>query len=223
MESKNEKRIKVTENGPYEVSGDIPLNQLGFVPDNHGNSLKYKTIDSYPIEDVYHLCRCGQSECKPFCDGTHQIVNFQGKETASHTDYEKNAKVIKGKDIDLMDAEELCAGARFCDTHGSTWHLVSRGTTQEEKDIAIQQCADCPSGRLTPIDKDGNKIEPNLPKEISILEDPAAEVHGPIWVKGGITVEDENGKTYPERNRVTLCRCGKSTNKPFCDGNHVRG
>ncbi|MHB8164175.1 MAG: CDGSH iron-sulfur domain-containing protein [Methanoregula sp.] len=32
---------------------------------------------------------------------------------------------------------------------------------------------------------------------------------------------DADGKPYTVRNRVTLCRCGKSGNKPFCDGSHV--
>ena len=44
---------------------------------------------------------------------------------------------------------------------------------------------------------------------------------GPIWVRGGITVESADGREYEVRNRVTLCRCGQSSNKPFCDGSHV--
>jgi CDGSH-type Zn-finger protein len=45
-------------------------------------------------------------------------------------------------------------------------------------------------------------------------------VSGPIWAKGGITVEAADGFQYEVRNRVTLCRCGASKNKPFCDGTH---
>ncbi len=62
------------------------------------------------------------------------------------------------------------------------------------------------AGDLRRLIKNGNKIEPNLPKEISILEDPAAEGHGPIWVKRGISIEDEKGKQYLKCNRVTHCR-----------------
>lgn len=43
---------------------------------------------------------------------------------------------------------------------------------------------------------------------------------GPLWVRGGIPVESSDGATYEVRNRVTLCRCGRSSNKPFCDGTH---
>jgi CDGSH-type Zn-finger protein len=39
-------------------------------------------------------------------------------------------------------------------------------------------------------------------------------------VRGGIPIESANGKTYAVRNRVTLCRCGQSANKPLCDGSH---
>ena len=44
---------------------------------------------------------------------------------------------------------------------------------------------------------------------------------GPIWVRGGIPVASADGKTYEVRNRLTLCRCGRSANKPFCDGSHA--
>jgi CDGSH-type Zn-finger protein len=40
-------------------------------------------------------------------------------------------------------------------------------------------------------------------------------------VKGGVAVESADGEAYEARNRVTLCRCGRSNNKPFCDGTHV--
>ena len=33
-------------------------------------------------------------------------------------------------------------------------------------------------------------------------------------------MESADGTTYEIRNRVTLCRCGASQNKPFCDGSH---
>ncbi|MCJ7713336.1 CDGSH iron-sulfur domain-containing protein, partial [Candidatus Bathyarchaeota archaeon] len=48
------------------------------------------------------------------------------------------------------------------------------------------------------------------------------KVSGPIWVKGGVIVESSDGTSYEVRNRQTLCRCGKSENKPFCDGTHIK-
>lgn len=217
----SEKKIKVLKNGPYEVSGSTPLNQLRFVPNSKKASTAYEKIKDYPLQETYHLCRCGKSKDKPFCDGSH-LAGFDGTETASHATYDEMAKIYKGKKIDLMDAEELCAVARFCDTYGDTWTLVEEGTTDKTAEIVKQQCKDCPSGRLTAVTKSGERIEPELPQEISILEDEAMAVHAPIWVKGGIPIEDENGEIYPIRNRVTLCRCGKSKNKPFCDAQHMQ-
>ena len=43
----------------------------------------------------------------------------------------------------------------------------------------------------------------------------------PIWVRGGVKVVAADGTPYEQRNRVTLCRCGQSSNKPFCDGTHA--
>ena len=54
-----------------------------------------------------------------------------------------------------------------------------------------------------------------------MIEDPQEECSGPLWVKGGIPVNGPNGTEYEQRNRVTLCRCGASANKPYCDGTHV--
>lgn len=221
MDSQKPKKIKVLENGPYEVTGHVPLNQLRIVSDRRGAAIKYEEIKKYPVEEMYHLCRCGKSKNKPFCDGSH-LHGFTGKETASHQTYDEMATFIEGNQIDLMDAESLCAVARFCDTHGTTWNLVEESDSDQANKVIIQQCCDCPSGRLTAVTKDGKRIEPELPQEISILEDTAARAHGPIWVKGGIPVEDANGRPYPVRNRVTLCRCGKSMNKPFCDARHLQ-
>ena len=216
------KKIKVIPDGPYEVSENIPLNQQEFVPDNRNFSVAYKEVKKIPTHGVYHLCRCGNSHNKPFCDGSHMDCKFDGEGVTNHKKYDDIAKFIEGKQIDLLDAEELCVHARFCNTKSGTWNLTTRSDYPETKDIVVGQCDHCPSGRLTAVTKEGKRIEPELPQEISVLEDPGAKVHGPIWVKGGIEIEDTKGKTYPIRNRVTLCRCGKSKNKPFCDGEHIK-
>lgn len=223
MRPENKKKIKVLPNGPYAVSGDIPLNQLRYVSDQKGASTEYKLIQQYKTSETYHLCRCGRTNNHPYCDGSHLAgIPFDGTETASRATYKEMAEVLEGKQIDLLDAEDLCAVARFCDTYGTTWELVENSTDPAAIDIIKKQCADCPSGRLTPVTKAGEIIDPGLPQEISLLEDMPAEAHGPIWVKGGIPIEDAEGNRYPIRNRVTLCRCEKSKNKPFCDANHMQ-
>jgi len=67
----------------------------------------------------------------------------------------------------------------------------------------------------------GEPIEPKFEPSISLVEDPIANASGPLWVKGGVSIESSQGEAYETRNRVTLCRCGKSHNKPYCDGSHI--
>lgn len=48
--------------------------------------------------------------------------------------------------------------------------------------------------------------------------------NGPIRLEGDFTIEDQNGNTFGLAGRtvISLCRCGHSANKPFCDGSHAR-
>jgi len=64
-------------------------------------------------------------------------------------------------------------------------------------------------------------IELKYKPSISLVEDRQKKVSGPIWVKGKVTLESSEGTNYEKRNYMNLCRCGKSCNKPFCDGTHV--
>jgi hypothetical protein len=86
----------------------------------------------------------------------------------------------------------------------------------------VEEAGDCPSGRLVVWDKRGKAIEPVYEPSIGLVWDSQAGKAGPIWVRGGIPIESADGTTYEIRNRVTLCGCGKSSNKPFCDGSHLK-
>ena len=48
--------------------------------------------------------------------------------------------------------------------------------------------------------------------------------NGPIRIEGDFRIIDANGKVWDVagRTRISLCRCGQSANKPFCDGAHGR-
>ena len=128
---------------------------------------------------------------------------------------------LAGPELELTDAEEYCAEARFCHPQGGTWRLVRQSDDPERRELAISQACNCPSGRLTAW-KDGDPIEPELEPSIGVTEDPGAGVSGPLRVKGGIEIESADGTPYETRNRVTLCRCGHSKGKPLCDGSHRR-
>ncbi|MDQ6809883.1 MAG: CDGSH iron-sulfur domain-containing protein [Verrucomicrobiota bacterium] len=46
--------------------------------------------------------------------------------------------------------------------------------------------------------------------------------NGPFIIKGDVQLTDSDGNTYPAEKRMALCRCGASTEKPFCDGTHSK-
>lgn len=219
---KKEAKIMITKDGPYLVSGGLPIDKqiIGIGKENEPEKwIKGKKV---PSGEPCALCRCGESKNKPFCDGTHGKVGFNGTETASKKTHDKQAQVMDGPTLKLKDASALCAAARFCHRGGGTWELTHHSDNPPARELAIEEACNCPSGRLVEYDKKTGKVfEKRFEQSISLLEDPQKNVSGPIWLKGGIPVESSDGKTYEVRNRQTLCRCGKSQNKPFCDGTHI--
>ncbi len=215
-------KIVVNPHGPYRVVGRVPLTVETITPDRTGNSWDWVAGRSFPVEEEYFLCRCGQSQNKPFCDNSHLRSGFVGTETASRRPLERQSDHFDGPTHLLSDAEQYCAFARFCDPGGKIWSLISRTDDPQVRELVIREAAHCPAGRLVLREKStGKVIEPDLPPSIGLVEDPAMGCSGPLWVRGGIRVESANGVPYEVRNRLTLCRCGASTNMPFCNGSHA--
>ena len=213
-------KVEVTKDGPYAVSGGLPLTEQIIVCNPAGDPLEWRTGKEHPRQEEYALCRCGRSKGKPFCDRTHLQVSFDGAETASHEPYLEQSDLMDGPALQLTDKKVLCAGAGFCSRDGGTWDLTKRSDNLEARKAAIEEAGACPSGRLVVWDKNGEAIEPELEPSIGLIEGPEAGMSGPIWVRGEIPIEGADGAAYETRNRVTLCRCGRSSNKPFCDGGH---
>ena len=125
-------------------------------------------------------------------------------------------RVLKGDGVVLSDDISLCTHAGHCaDRFTDVWEMIRR-TSDPEVRARLQHMVDlCPSGRIAhAAAADAEPDEPELEPSIAVIRD------GPSWVRGGIPVESADGTTYEVRNRVTLCRCGRSSNKPFCDGTH---
>lgn len=215
-------KITIIKNGPYLVSGDVPLTRATIGADENGESREWLTGQPIEAHGAYELCRCGHSANKPFCDNTHEAIGFDGTETASRAPYVEQAGVIEGPALALTDAEPLCAFARFCDRDGNVWNTVSEVGPGARRDAFVRQVGQCPSGRLKALDiVTGEAEEPVLEPSIAVVADPAQSVAGPLWVRGGIEIAGADSVAYERRNRVTLCRCGASRNKPFCDGSHA--
>ncbi len=215
-------RITVGKDGPYIVRGGVPLLRAEIVTNDDGESVAWRETDVVEVGETYRLCRCGKSSTKPLCDMTHAAVGFDGTETAIHDGYFETAVTIDGPGIQLKDARPLCAEARFCDRAGGLWNLIEGCDDSETRDLAREEAELCPSGRYVACDAvTGEPYEPHYEPSIVLVDDPQLGVSGPLWVRGEVEIIGADGTPYETRNRVTLCRCGHSKNKPFCDGSHV--
>ena len=213
--------VTVIQDGPYKVAGNVPMSLQIIKADKKGFSVEWKEGKKFPKEEEISLCRCGQSKNQPYCDGSHTSCQFKGEEKASHEPFMNCAQRFEGPTLTLLDCEDLCAYARFCDVGKRVWELAQNSGNPEDRALCIKEAQLCPAGRLVVVDKEtGQTLEPATPPSIGLVEDPSEEVSGPIWLRGGIPVIGADGRPYEVREQQTLCRCGRSRNKPFCDGTH---
>lgn len=209
--------IRVRRHGPYLVRGGIPVGRTAQVETEFGEPVGW--VPDEPIDDAderYALCRCGRSGSKPFCDGTHKREGFDGTETADRGAIaDRRRNVAAGEGTISYDAA-TCEHAGFCADRFTTWRRLARKAADPVvRERLMQMVRLCPSGALEMQPRsDGEPLEPALPVSIGVVRD------GPLWVRGGVQVVAADGEAYEVRNRVTLCRCGRSENKPFCDGTH---
>lgn len=216
--AEDEPKIIIRRNGPYIVQGGIPLIRKSPVMSEHGEPLTWRKDEVLKTGNTYTLCRCGRSSGMPFCDSSHadSDSDFQGEETADTGPIEGGQQNYPGTAIVVKNDRSLCMHAGFCGNRvTNVWQMVpNSGDTQIRAQI-ISMIERCPSGALAYSLEAGEKdIEPNLPVEIAVTP------NGALWVSGNISIERADGKPFAARNRVTLCRCGASKNKPLCDGTH---
>ncbi|HIH02823.1 MAG TPA: iron-binding protein [Methanoregulaceae archaeon] len=214
-------KITVSKNGPYIVTGGVPLTTEEICVDDEGYCRSWKETKTYPLRQQYALCRCGHSKNRPFCDGTHAQIRFDGTEAGDREPFLEGAEITRGPSLTLADNKHLCIHAGFCHRAAGIWNLV-KFSDSAARETAIEEACDCPTGRLVVYDNaTGEAIGQDLEKSIAVIEDPDDGEYGPLWVRGGIPVISADGTPYEVRQRVTLCQCGRSKNRPFCDGSHT--
>ncbi|MFT4774211.1 MAG: CDGSH-type Zn-finger protein [Ilumatobacter sp.] len=210
----DEQKITVAAGGPYLVSGGVPVTSKTPVMSEHGEPLTWKTDRPESVKEKVALCRCGASSNKPFCDGSHASIEWDGSENAPEGTYGERAKSYGGDGIEVFDDRPMCVHAGFCGNQvTNVWKMAAKTDDSQVRAQAMAMIERCPSGALT-YAVDGETIEPDLPVEVAVIPD------GPLWVSGGIEVTQSDGTKLETRNRVTLCRCGQSASKPLCDGSH---
>jgi len=199
--------ITIRHDGPYRVEGGVPL----------------ENADGKPFEPkpAYSLCRCGHSANKPYCDATHKTVGFQGTETADRGVIADRRIAYRGDGITIYDDRSVCSHAGFC-TAGLPSVFRARqkpwidpaAASSEEIAAVVQKC---PSGALSyALGESVEPVEEKRPPAIRVTRD------GPYAVVGAVELTLSDGSSVEARSRYTLCRCGGSENKPFCDGTHSR-
>jgi CDGSH-type Zn-finger protein len=225
MSDQHEQRISIEKNGPYVVHGNVPLVRKTQIVSEYGEPLTWQKDGELKTDETYRLCRCGQSGNKPFCDDTHLRCGFDGTETAEvNTTAERRTMHKGGTGIVVRRDYSLCAESGFCGTRLTNIQKMTPHTADTQIRSQIMAMVErCPSGSYTYALEEGlADIEPDLPRQVAVTTEitSGGPIAGPLWVTGSIPIERSDGQPLETRNRVTLCNCGRSNNKPFCDGTH---
>ncbi len=200
-EKKQKPAITPTVDGPYVVKGLENFN-------NRKGAIKTKPTMA--------LCRCGGSANKPFCDGTHAKIGFSSAKLEGRV--EDKQENYEGEHISIHDNRGVCAHAGRCtDGLSSVFRLKQEPRIDPKgasRDEIIATVRSCPSGALS-YSVDGVEYR-NREAEPAIFVAP----NGPYVVTGGPDLLDMTRGKGASTEHFTLCRCGGSKNKPFCDGTH---
>lgn len=208
-------------NGPYYLINDMQPKVVYNLQNFKGEPLS-TTVG-------IALCRCGASKNKPFCDGTHNVIGFSSANRTLDENDDTKKTAIKdkrrnypGKEITVHDNRKICSHAAECVNNlSSVFKLGSRpwiNPDASKMNDIVDVVRRCPSGALS-YSIDG--VEYRDPEEqrnpiVTVLK------NGPYHITGGIELIGENIQfgEGASKEHYTLCRCGASENKPFCDGAH---
>ena len=149
---------------------------------------------------------------------------------------DKNNRDYSNGEITVHWRPNQCVHSTICyarlrrvfDPSRRPWIMLDKGTTEEIIDIVNQ----CPTDALTytrlKASKKDSEQKKEKPKKIIHKEEkePATKVQimhdGPVLISGDFVIKDIRGVKISTANNVALCRCGKSSSQPFCDGTHNR-
>ena len=200
--SEEKPTVEPTKNGPYKV--------------DNLETFKNSRSEDIETQSMMFLCRCGGSNNKPFCDGTHVRNGFADEKEPDRVpdkmdDYEGDA-------ITIHDNRGVCSHRGHCTDNlpqvfkmGEEPWIDPNGAEADEVARVIEMC---PSGALS-YTRNG-ELHKDLDREPAVI----ISKDGPYDVRGGVEFVDAEGNAPESKEHYTLCRCGHSKNKPFCSGQH---
>lgn len=201
-------RITCLSNGPYYLLNDP-------IPAAVPNLCRANGELCATVRGVA-LCRCGGSKNKPFCDGTHGTNGFTDRKAVGDT---RNRLVsYAGKRITIHDNRGICSHAGFCTDRLKSVFRLGREPWIDADGAGVEETVEtikkCPSGALSySIDNVEYRNQDREPM-VTVTND------GPYAITGGIELIGVSFGEGASTEHFTLCRCGASKNKPFCDGSH---
>lgn len=208
--------IRIRAHGPMLVTGDVALSRIA--NDQQAGAAgewgPRRPLDTGDRAD-FVLCRCGHSADKPFCDTSHRDAEVDLGVAPPEGDRADRVRTYGDDDFAVADDRPVCSHASFCATATTNvWKMAPRADSAEVRAEVATMVHRCPSGALDVL-VDGQVVPADVEVEIVVVDD------GPVHVRGGIEVELPDGTLLETRDRVTLCRCGRSSIKPLCDGSHA--
>jgi CDGSH-type Zn-finger protein len=204
-------KIACLKNGPYYLLHDLQPASVASLRREDGSACHSVSQTARGVA----LCRCGGSANKPFCDGTHGSNGFSDRNLADPALDRRAA--YAGKRITVFDNRSICAHAGFCTERLKSVFRMNAEPWIDPDAAAVEEIVatveKCPSGALS-YAMDGVEAHPAQREPmVTVAND------GPYAVTGGIELDAKAGQGASTEH-YTLCRCGGSKNKPFCDGTH---
>ena len=125
-------------------------------------------------------------------------------------------------EVTIVWKPNMCIHSTICfnglgnvfDPQKRPWITPEEGTTEQ----IIDQVKKCPSGALS------YYMNSEEGDEVKVVAETIVETmpNGPLMVYGNVTIKDPSGNLTKKNNVTAFCRCGGSSNKPFCDGSHKK-
>jgi CDGSH-type Zn-finger protein/truncated hemoglobin YjbI len=204
--------IQLVKNGPYL------LTNVERLTDGLG--------DPIAARPQMALCRCGQSESKPWCDGSHAVTTFDDTKDPDRVTDQRDT--YSGVSVTVHDNRGICQHSGFCTDRLPVAFRVDKepfvAPSGARMDEIIRAVRECPSGALS-YSIDNHEARDDVDRHLQRPPAVSVSTDGPYRIAGAVPLIDSGGAPVARNEGVSLehyalCRCGHSQNKPFCSGMH---